>query len=987
MALNLSTLTSPATSGDVLQEALTTADFLEPCPVLRNLSRGSNKGGDAKQDVALNQPKALPLIDGKGYCYLPVTTGNAPAVTFPTIGSSDDFVLEMDVYLVDVSSLHLVSGSSTLERIIIYNSGYSFQCNVGGVQYNGALNLLTKGASKITVERTSGTVTLKQNGVTKGTLSNVIGSATFSHLSFNGQYTTGVLPLNGYIQKATLSIGGTEQLDVDFTATNVRHGDTKFACATGQVVTINQSGNDPATVIKKSVLRFDGANDGLHGLFANNINGGYMFAAFSVLGDGGEGYARVFTTSLAGTGNDYDGAGAGFSLRNAGTTNLSTIASAGTINIQGDMFDDARGDILHVVKIENESQTSDVNNASFLTNNRTTAINSNEFNIAFDNASSSSACIDLEFLALFPADSVPDEATATKIRNYINNRNNVFDLKDGFGYYFYDAQNAPVGPISSGSSSWNGRIVGSDLGDSDRYATQATANHQPVSDGFKVTFADNTDHLDIVSISQAGWQIVGTSLGTFAYRVNANAQVRLNLLGYRGSTSYRKAGDLYGVILLPESATGKDIQEARKLLIDRGAADGSNSTSYLGAWYNRFDIVEFTGVDMSGVVNVQNAWDGCTNIEKFGVTDLSNCNNLSYAWYNTSSLTEFPSGANLGTSTSNVAFRFSWQLSGLTAFPALDLSKGNDFTSAWRNCSALTSFPAGAKLGTEASNVNFTSAWQSSGLTSFELDLSTGTTFTNTFRSSALTSFGGCDLSKGIHFKNTFYLCSNLTEISASAKFGTDAVNVDFDSAFASTGLTSFPALDLSNGTKFYATWFGNNSMSEFGAIDASLGATFADAFKNCSALQSFPSEAKLGTNANNVVFSETWRSNGLTSFSTPLNTGAYFFRAWRDCSSLVDFSAEVLTNWNPSSITTGVFNEAWDGCSALSAISVENILTSIDASGKYATSTGASGGSALADAGIDIDYDGTTLSAATNAAVTSLKAKGWSIIVNNVTL
>ena len=62
MALNLSTLTSSATSADVLAEVLTTADFLEPVPVLRNLARGSQKGGDAKQDVALNQPKALPLI-------------------------------------------------------------------------------------------------------------------------------------------------------------------------------------------------------------------------------------------------------------------------------------------------------------------------------------------------------------------------------------------------------------------------------------------------------------------------------------------------------------------------------------------------------------------------------------------------------------------------------------------------------------------------------------------------------------------------------------------------------------------------------------------------------------------------------------------------------------------------------------------------------------------------------------------------------------
>jgi hypothetical protein len=49
------------------------------------------------------------------------------------------------------------------------------------------------------------------------------------------------------------------------------------------VVTINQSGNDPATVIKKPVLRFDGVNEGFKGLFDQTIDGGYMFAAFSVL--------------------------------------------------------------------------------------------------------------------------------------------------------------------------------------------------------------------------------------------------------------------------------------------------------------------------------------------------------------------------------------------------------------------------------------------------------------------------------------------------------------------------------------------------------------------------------------------------------------------------------------------------------------------------------------------------------------------------------
>jgi hypothetical protein len=101
----------------------------------------------------------------------------------------------------------------------------------------------------------------------------------------------------------------------------------------------------------------------------------------------------------------------------------------------------------------------------------------------------------------------------------------------------------------------------------------------------------------------------------------------------------------------------------------------------------------------------------------------------------------------------------------------------------------------------------------------------------------------------------------------------------------------------------------------------------------------------------------------------------------------LTDFSANVFDDWNPSSINN--FNNTWDGCVNLTAQSVENILTSIDASGKYATTNGASGGSALADAGIDIDYNVATgsLSAATNSAIDSLSGKGWQVIINSVNL
>ena len=126
-----------------------------------------------------------------------------------------------------------------------------------------------------------------------------------------------------------------------------------------------------------------------------------------------------------------------------------------------------------------------------------------------------------------------------------------------------------------------------------------------------------------------------------------------------------------------------------------------------------------------------------------------------------------------------------------------------------------------------------------------------------------------------------------------------------------------------------------------------------------------------------------------MTSFGNAnLDKGGFFQSAWQACYNLADFPA-LFTNWNPPSITTGVFNVAWDACNKLTAQSVENILTSIDASNQHGTDDGTSTGNPLGDSGIDIGYNVSTgsLSAATNTAVDSLKAKGWSIIVNNVTL
>jgi len=337
--------------------------------------------------------------------------------------------------------------------------------------------------------------------------------------------------------------------------------------------------------------------------------------------------------------------------------------------------------------------------------------------------------------------------------------------------------------------------------------------------------------------------------------VDNDARTELNILGNRGHPNFRKTGDLYGIMLLPESATSADVNAARKLLIDRGAADGATASSLNTYWYDRTDIVEFDSTNMVNAINLSYAWYGCVS------------------------------------------------LSGLAAIQA---PNGNNFSNAWQNCSALTSFPAGAKLGTEATNVNFSSAWRSSGLTSFSTPLPTATTILSAWRSSSITSFSA-DL----------------------------PLAIDAREAWLGTPLTSF-STPLPLVTKADYSWFV------------------------CSSI---------------------------TNFSAPLPVVESVFQAWLSCTSLTDFSADVFANWNPSSITSGVFNLAWDGCSALSAQSVENILTSIDASGKYATTNGASGGSALGDAGIDIDYNVATgsLSAATDDAIESLMGKGWQVFINGV--
>ena len=280
MALNLSTLTSPATSGDVLAEALTTADFLEPVPVLRNLARGSQKGGDAKQGTALNQPKALPLIKNPqgnlgGYLYIPNVAGNYATGPSVTIGANQTWEAEVDMVVTQFGEYVLPMGGGA------WVAGFGLV-----LDQNGGVRVFSKGsASSISpsvvtlgtpfnVKYGYGAIGLyvKINDIVVSQNSNQAQSSAITHTLQLAQQNNLTHVGNYAIQKAKLTVNNAVVFDCDFNgSTSIRHGDTKLQASVGGPVTINQSGNDPATVIKKSVLRFDGTNDGFSGLFNQTI--------------------------------------------------------------------------------------------------------------------------------------------------------------------------------------------------------------------------------------------------------------------------------------------------------------------------------------------------------------------------------------------------------------------------------------------------------------------------------------------------------------------------------------------------------------------------------------------------------------------------------------------------------------------------------------------------------------------------------------------
>jgi hypothetical protein len=196
----------------------------------------------------------------------------------------------------------------------------------------------------------------------------------------------------------------------------------------------------------------------------------------------------------------------------------------------------------------------------------------------------------------------------------------------------------------------------------------------------------------------------------------------------------------------------------------------------------------------------------------------------------------------------------------------------------------------------------------------------------------------------------SFFLMPSLSSVSSS-------LDVSYVTNFSSTwrnctSLTSFPLLDVSSGTSFAGTWQGCSGLTSFPALNMSSATAVNSAWLNCTGLTSFP---LLG-------------ANSATTFNF----------AWFGCSNLVNFPANFFDNWTATP-GSNCFYYAWAGCTSLSATSVENILNSIATSGRSPSGSGSS-------VTITIDYNASSGTPSISSAVSTLKSRGWIIVLKGVT-
>ena len=421
------------------------AENLDLVATLENQVSG---GVNATQTTASKQPRAHVPV-GDGHLYLSGVSGNYASVpdadnldgfndfTLEFVGSSEDWhdglalsligkyrpgVSSYVVRLQASGTIFLLYSSSTTDYAYYSNASHNL---VDGAK--GGIRVIRSGSSLLFYENLYTGNGWQQIGTAvsgnSATLANRGHQVEIGSYNYGGSY-----PFNGPVFSTKIWNSASPDtaspvLDVDFSGGD--HKASTFACSTGQTVTINTSGNDPATIVRRNFLRFDGADSRMDGSFnESNTAGGYMFVVYSVNGNGGEASGRVFVMNSAGEQGYNNTRSFLWSLRKGTENNIAYYQNSTWQGIHTLGFDPVDGTLLHELKAVDGAQFSKVNNGDIQTSSLNLSLSSEEFDIGATPASSSNPAIDIEALYLF--DHTLGDDDASKIRDYLNAKSSIY---------------------------------------------------------------------------------------------------------------------------------------------------------------------------------------------------------------------------------------------------------------------------------------------------------------------------------------------------------------------------------------------------------------------------------------------------------------------------------------------------------------------------------------------------------------------------------
>jgi hypothetical protein len=359
-------------------------------------------------------------------------------------------------------------------------------------------------------------------------------------------------------------------------------------------------------------------------------------------------------------------------------------------------------------------------------------------------------------------------------------------------------------------------------------------------------------------------------------------------------------------------------------------------------------------VDTSSGTDFTNCWANNAFVT-FPPLNFSSATVMAGAFANNKKMTTWDR-RNLNDFQNVVVFTKAWsEAESLTVMPEIDIRSATNISEAWYNCKALKTFPALDYSSVITAAISWTGCTDletfppSKGSTS--LDFPEATSLYYAWRGcNSLTSFPSVlNAPNCTDVSHAFYGCNSLTSIPSGADFnvGTDPSKtfVRFNQTFLSCDSLQMPEIDMTKCTEANSCFAYMQANTSFPPMDMPI----------CT------------------VFSQTWFNNSnLTAFpSIDISAGENYQSCWASCVSLADFPANMFDT--TGTLIDQAFSNCFKAC-ALTPLSIENILISLDTNGSVNQALSLDGGTNAAKS---------TWTAAAVAAYDNLITKGWTITFN----